>query len=214
MSNQVVAGSDLTPQMFARLPGYYNYLRDLRVNQDEYVSAGAIAREFGFNEVQVRKDLAAVSTTPGTPRKGFLVNDLLTSIGQQLGYNNDDEAVLIGVGKLGSALLAYRGFGKHGVHIVAAFDTDPTITGTQVANKTIRPLDDLPALCQRMSLRIGIIAVPSASAQNVCTLLVDNGIRAIWNFAPVHLRVPDGVLVQNENLPAQLARLSRLLANR
>jgi len=214
MSDQLPGVAGLSAQGVQRLPGYYNYLRDRRTNQVRYVSAAAMAREFGLNEVQVRKDLACVSPNPGKPRKGFLVDELLDSIGQCLGYHNEDEAVLVGVGKLGSALLAYPGFGEHGVHIAAAFDIDDAVIGTQVANKTIRPLSDLPQLLARTGVRIGIVTVPATSAQAVCDLLVSAGIQAIWNFAPVHMRVPSGVLLQNENLPAQLARLSQLLSRR
>ncbi len=214
MGNRAWGMDGLSPQATRRLPGYYNYLRDHLASEEEYVSAAAMAREFGLNEVQVRKDLAAVSTTPGVPRKGFLINQLLIDIGEHLGYHNNAEAILVGVGRLGQALLGYHGFGEHGVHISAAFDTDPAIIGAQVANKTVRDLSELPALGRRMDIRIGIIAVPAAGAQDVCDLMLASGIEAIWNFAPVHLRTPPEVLVRNENLPAQLARLSQQLAAR
>lgn len=199
----------LSVQTVRRLPEYYNYLKGRQHAAEKYVAAPAIARDLGLNEVQVRKDLAAVSSVPGKPRKGFVVEDLLRDIGQFLGYHNREDAVLVGAGKLGTALLAYPGFEEHGVRIVAAFDENKDMVGQTVAKKKIFPMEKLPALCRRLKAQIGIIAVPAQSAQEVCDLLVESGMRAIWNFAPVHLKAPGNVLVQNENLAASLALLSQ-----
>lgn len=199
----------LSVQTVRRLPEYYNYLRGLKQTAEKYVAAPAIARELGLNEVQVRKDLAAVSAAPGKPRKGFVVADLLRDIGQFLGYHNREDAILVGAGKLGTALLAYPGFEEHGVRIVAAFDENKDLAGQTVAGKKIFPMEKMLSLCRRLKAQIAIVAVPAENAQGVCDLLVDGGIRAIWNFAPVHLRVPGKVLVRNENLAASLALLSQ-----
>lgn len=212
MEQQNLRDGGLSLQTFRRLPNYYNYLRGLKNEQVLYVAAPAIAKEMGLNEVQVRKDLAAVSHSPGKPRKGFEVEDLLESIGECLGYNNSVDAVLVGAGKLGRALLSYKGFEEHGVRIAAAFDKDEVMAAA--SENKVFPMTKLPAMCRRMHIHIGIITVPAAQAQSVCDLLVQNGILAIWNFAPIHLYVPEGVLVQNENLAAQLAILSRHLAEK
>lgn len=201
-------------QTLRRLPNYYNYLRALKDQGTLFVSAGAIAAELGLNEVQVRKDLAAASQSPGKPRVGFGVEALLRDIGECLGYNNRQDAVLVGAGQLGTALLAYKGFADHGLCIAAAFDNNPQVVGRNVAGKKVLPIEKLPSLCSRMGIHIGIITVPAAQAQPVCNLMVEAGILAIWNFAPAHLRVPAQVLVQNENMAASLALLSQHLGAR
>jgi redox-sensing transcriptional repressor len=195
-----------------RLPAYYNYLRELRDQKAEYVSSATIARAMGLSEVQARKDLAAVSSVPGTPRKGFLVRDLLAGIEDCLGYNNCKDALLVGAGQLGKALLLYKGFEEHGMRIVAAFDIDPLVIGANVGGKQILAMAKLPSLRERLGIRIGVITVPGAAAQEVCDTLVASGISAIWNFAPVHLKIPEGILAQNENLAASLALLGRQLS--
>ena len=199
----------LSVQAIRRMPDYYNYLRDLKNKQIEYVSSVAVAHAMDLNEVQVRKDLAAVSRIPGTPRKGFLVEELLKSIGNYLGYDNCKDVLLVGAGQLGKALLLYKGFENHGMRIVVAFDTDRHLVGTTVGGKQILPMEQLPSLRKRLGIHIGIITVPDTAAQDVCDALVQSGISAIWNFAPVHLSAPKGILVQNENLAASLALLSQ-----
>lgn len=198
-------------QMFRRLPSYYNYLKALHASRMEHVAASAIAREMCLNEVQVRKDLAAVSRSPGKPRMGFVVEELLESIGECLGYNSRKDAILVGAGHLGKAMLGYRGFEEYGVRIVAAFDNNAKLVGKTVAGKKIFDVSMLSSLCEQKNIHIGIITVPAEHAQAVCDALVKGGISAIWNFAPVHLRVPDHILVQNENMAASLALLSRHL---
>ena len=199
-------------QTLKRLPNYFNYLRNLQKNGVPYASAPLVAHEMGLNEVQVRKDLAAVSSSPGKPRKGFEVAQLVDSIAECLGYHNKEDAILVGAGKLGKALLGYRGFEEHGVRIVAAFDINKDLIGTSIGSKKIFPMEKLPSLCRRMNVHIAVITVPIQQAQEVCDVLVENGILAIWNFAPTHLQAPKKVLVQNENLATQLALLSQHLA--
>ncbi|MDL2217812.1 redox-sensing transcriptional repressor Rex [Christensenellaceae bacterium OttesenSCG-928-M15] len=206
--------SALPLQTFKRLPDYYNYLKGALKTNTPYISSAAMAREMGLNEVQVRKDLASVSKTPGKPRKGFDVLELMECIGECLGYHNRKEAVLIGAGRLGRALLSYPGFEEHGVQIVAAFDADRTLTDIKIGGKQIFSMEKLPSLIRRLQVHIGIIAVPAEAAQDVCDVLVQNGVAAIWNFAPAYLKTPKDVLVQNENLAASLAVLSQRLSDK
>jgi len=200
-------------QTLKRLPNYYNYLRGLKKTDIPYVASPLIAKELGLNEVQVRKDLAAVSKNPGIPRKGFEVSPLIDNIAECLGYHNNEDAVLVGAGKLGKALLSYHGFEGQGVRIAAAFDKDKNLFGTCVNSKKIYSLEDLPAMCRKLNIHIAVITVPMQEAQGVCDLLVESGILAIWNFAPTHLRAPKNVLIQNENLATQLALLSQHLTD-
>ena len=120
----------------------------------------------------------------------------------------------MGAGKLGRALLSFDGFPQYGLNILAAFDTDPAAANTRVGDKMVLPLEKLPDLCRRTKVRIGIITVPGEHAQQVCDLLIQSGILAIWNFAYVHLEVPPGILVQNENMAVSLAILSNHLKER
>ena len=196
-----------------RLPTYLSYLKALPSEASANISATALAAGLHMGEVQVRKDLALVSDG-GRPKIGYNREHLIADIENFLGYGNSNDAVLIGAGKLGRALLGYGGFAEYGLNIVAAFDANDTLIGTTNGGKPIMHLSRLGEVCQRYKIKIGIIAVPAEYAQGVCDLLIENGILAIWNFAPKHLNVPDGILVQNENMAASLALLCKHLNER
>lgn len=198
-------------QALKRMPYYLECLKKLHNSGVENVSAASIADELGLNEIQVRKDLAAVSKSGGKPKKGFSVGELKKDMEDFLGYNNHYEAVLVGAGHLGQALLSYNGFETYGITIIAAFDRNENKIGKEIAGKNVLPLEKIGNLCKRLNVHIGIITVPAQEAQSVCDLLVESGIQAIWNFAPVHLKVPEHILVQNENMAASLALLSKHL---
>jgi len=197
---------DISRQALQRLPIYLNYLKTLE--NVPYISAPTIAHALDLNEVQVRKDLAAISENSGVPKKGFSTKEIISSLYDYLGYNNTNNAILIGAGKLGLALLSYEGFDDYGLNIVAAFDADNTKANQ---NEKIYDISLLPKLCERLQVKIAIITTPASEAQKICNILIENGILAIWNFAPVHLKVPDNILVQNENMASSLALLSNHL---
>ena len=196
-----------------RLPTYLSYLKALPSEASANISATALAAGLHMGEVQVRKDLALVSDG-GRPKIGYNREHLIADIENFLGYGNSNDAVLIGAGKLGRALLGYGGFAEYGLNIVAAFDANDTLIGTTNGGKPIMHLSRLGEVCQRYKIKIGIITVPAEYAEGVCDLLIENGILAIWNFAPKHLNVPDGILVQNENMAASLALLCKHLNER
>ena len=196
-----------------RLPTYLSYLKALPSEASANISATALAAGLHMGEVQVRKDLALVSDG-GRPKIGYNREHLIADIENFLGYGNSNDAVLIGAGKLGRALLGYGGFAEYGLNIVAAFDANDTLIATTNGGKPIMHLSRLGEVCQRYKIKIGIITVPAEYAQGVCDLLIENGILAIWNFAPKHLNVPDGILVQNENMAASLALLCKHLNER
>ena len=200
--------SAVSRQTISRLPVYLGYLRSLEGSLPT-ISATAIAEALSLNDVQVRKDLAAVSSS-GKPKIGYVTADLI----KELGYNRPSDAILAGAGKLGRALMSYQGFNAYGLNIVAAFDTDSKLVNTQEAGKSILPLDQMKPLCERLNVRIGIITVPAACAQGVCDMMVKSGILAIWNFAPVRLNAPESILVQNENMASSLALLRSHLRQR
>ena len=201
---------EISKATLKRLPTYLSYLKALPEDTSANISATALAAGLHMGEVQVRKDLALVSDG-GRPKIGYNREHLIADIENFLGYGNSNDAVLIGAGKLGRALLGYSGFAEYGLNIVAAFDANDTLIGTTKGGKPIMQLSRLGEVCQRCKIKIGIITVPAEYAQDVCDLLIENGILAIWNFAPKHLNVPDGILVQNENMAASLALLCKHL---
>jgi redox-sensing transcriptional repressor len=194
-----------------RLPLYYRVLQQLVAAGVRHVSSSVIGRDLGLDPTQVRKDIEATGLS-GKPRVGFAVADLLRAIETSLGWDRPKEAVLAGAGSLGSAILRYKRFGDYGIRIVAAFDTDPEKIGRPIDGTEVLLLDSLPGRVRRMGVHLGVITTPPGAAQRVADLMVDGGIRAIWNFAPVHLRVPASVIVQNEDLGHSLASLSLRLA--
>ena len=205
--------SSITPisqQTVRRIPFYLKYLQALAAGT-ENTSATVIARALNLNEVQVRKDLASISQSGGRPRTGYVVKELISDIEDFLGLKNGDEAVLVGVGHLGKALLSYKGFDEYGLEIIAGFDASEAVAGTEYSGKMVFPLNKLVDLTKRLNVRIGIITVPAGAAQEVCDMLVEAGCLAIWNFAPIHLNVPEKIMVQNENMAASLLLLSRHL---
>lgn len=197
---------EISKAVLKRLPGYLAYLKNIPDTASPYISATAVAAALGMGEVQVRKDLAAVSDG-GRPKLGYLRKDLIEDISRFLGYDNTTDAILVGAGKLGRALLGYNGFEEYGLNILAAFDSDP-VCGQTEEGKPIYGIEELKDFCNSNKVLMGIITVPAKYAQQVCDQMIDCGIKAIWNFAPVHLDVPLGILVQNQNMATSLAVLS------
>ncbi len=197
---------EISKAILKRLPGYLAYLKGLPQDAPAHISATTLANALGMGEVQVRKDLAAVSDG-GRPKVGYLRESLIDDIEQFLGYDNSTDAVLVGAGKLGQALCDYSGFADYGLHILAAFDIMPSVSFTS-KGIPVHYMHQMEEFCRANKVRMAIITVPTAQAQQVCNRLIDCGIRAIWNFAPVHLEVPENILVQNENMATSLAVLS------
>ena len=196
-----------------RLPQYHHYLVDLEAAGTHQISCSAIGRDLGFVPVQVRKDLQYTGIV-GRPKTGYSVSELIMSIETFLGWNNVNEAFLVGVGNLGTALLGHERFTQFGLRIVAAFDTDPVKIGQWIHEKAVLSLDKLADLAPRMSIHLGIITTPAGVAQSVADEMIKGGIQAIWNFAPVKLKVPEHIIVHNEDLYNSLASLSWKLARR
>lgn len=197
-----------------RLPFYLTHLK-LKQNEGiKYISSAQIAKDLELNEIQVKKDLAYVTSENGKPNVGHPVDRLIQDLEAYLGYHNTTSAVLIGAGHLGKALMQYEGFREYGLQIVLAFDQNPELYGTSIQGISILPIDEMESLCQRMHINIGIITVGAKNAQSIAEKLIHAGVRAIWNFAPVKIVVPDSILVQNENMASSLAVLSRHLTEK
>ena len=201
-------GYSIPKATLGRLPQYLEYLRSLPEIR-RTISATAIAKALSLGDVQVRKDLASVCGA-GKPKIGYETDKLIADIESHLGYERLTNAVLVGAGKLGRALLDYDGFEAFGVKIVAGFDCNETVLTK--GTKDILPIRDIEVYCREHDVKLGIITVGRGSAQDVCDKLVESGIQAIWNFAPVTLKVPNGVLLKQENLALSLAYLNNQIS--
>ena len=194
-----------------RIPVYIRYLRELPKKSGATISATKIARGVQLGEVQVRKDLALISGC-GKPRVGYELDKLMHDLENCLGSESLTNAVLIGAGKLGRALLDYDGFEEFGVKIMAGFDCNEK--ALQISkSKEVLPIRDIEAYCAENDIKIGIITVGQGSAQEVCDKLISCGIKAIWNFAPCVISVPEGVIMKQENLALSLAHLNSQIKN-
>ena len=197
---------DISTQTIRRLPQYLRIFYKLHGYGRELVSSTAIAAEIHLLPVVVKKDLQAVGA-PSKLRAGFKVAGTIRVIEQFLGWNNLNKAFLVGVGHLGAALLGFGGFKNHGLELVCAFDTAPDKVGSTVHGVPVYHTAQLAGVLARENLKIAVLTVPAAAAQGITDTLLSAGIKAIWNFAPVQLSVPAGVVVQQEDISSGLAEL-------
>jgi redox-sensing transcriptional repressor len=191
-------------------PLYLNWIREKMAEGTEFVSAAELAAACGFDPVVTRKELA-ITGVIGTPRKGFPAAALAQAITVCLGWDNSTDAVLVGAGSLGTALLGYDGFREHNFDFVVAFDSNPAKIGTKLHGVPVRNVAEMSNLVRRMNIRLAVLTVPKSCAQACADMLVEAGIRGIWNFSPVKLNVPKNVHVENADLAAGLAALSHLI---
>lgn len=187
-----------------RLPMYLRYLRELPPSCPD-ISATGLARALALGEVQVRKDLGSVCKN-GRPKVGYRVTELIAALESALSDKSPREAVIVGAGKLGKALLDFPGFLEYGLKVNKAFDTD-----AEKWNDNILPIKMLSSYCSLHQIELGILTVPPDAAQQAAKQMVQCGIRAIWCFSASHLDVPENVAVQYENLPLSLAHLQNKL---
>ncbi|MBI2467432.1 MAG: redox-sensing transcriptional repressor Rex [Candidatus Rokubacteria bacterium] len=211
MPRSVSRLSKIPEMTVRRLSIYSRCLAQLEEDGVKTVSSQELAERFHLNSAQVRKDLAYFGEF-GIRGIGYYVGNLRAELQRILGLDREWRVVLVGFGNLGSALFHYRGFGHQGFRIAAIVDDDPAKTGRVVDGLTILPLGELPRAVKTHGIQIGIIAVPAEAAQVVGDRLVAAGLRAILNFAPVRLRVPREVRLQNVDLSIELENLSFHLA--
>lgn len=200
---------EISKATLIRLPQYLRILKKLRKEKVETISSTIIAEKLKLNSIQVRKDLALVSHEEGKPGIGFNVEELIKDLEKVLGLDNVSDAIIVGAGRLGQALLNYSGF-EGNFNIVMAFDIDEE----KCNGKNIFNINDIKEITKEKNIKIGIITVQKESAQQVCDLLIECGIKAIWNFAPITLNVPEDVIIKNEDLSASLMILSKKLHER
>jgi redox-sensing transcriptional repressor len=193
-----------------RMPAYLQLLRVLQSEGQEHVSGTVLASVHNLEPVIVRKDLA-ITGAVGTPRIGFRITELISTIERFLGWDNQTKAVLVGVGSLGTALLGYHGFQNFGFRFVGAFDQDPKKNGRWVHGRKVQAMDQLNPFVRRGEILLGVLTVPSPVAQATAELMVRAGIKGIWNFTPTKLQLPNEVVTQKEDLAEGLAVLSHRL---
>ena len=190
-----------------RLSRYYRALLESR--ESDVISSEELSRLTGHTAAQIRRDLACFGQF-GTPGRGYAVTELKTAILSILGIDQEWRVALVGAGNLGQALLGYEGFKKQGFNVLFAFDNDREKIGKTIHGVLIHPSSEMTRLIREHDVRMAILTVPSRQAQEIINELADNGIRAILNFAPVRLKVPEGVTLQNIDMAIELERLSYL----
>jgi len=171
------------------------------------LASGTIAEAVGVHPDQVRKDLSHLATR-GVRGVGYDVDALIAETSRILGLDEERTVVLVGAGNLGRALAAYEGFAPQGLRLVAVLDVERSVVGTRVGGLTVEHLDALPSIARREQVDMGVVAVPAPAAQGVVDAMVAAGLHAVLNFAPVHVRVPDGVAVRRVDLSTELQMLS------
>lgn len=190
-----------------RIPVYVSVLEKRLKEGKETVSTTDFAAALTLKPVQVRKDLAFAGAE-GKPRIGYQTEELLKTLHRFVGWNNLSEAVLVGAGALGTAILGYKGFDRFGLKIKAAFDIDESKCGATVHDKPVYPIRDLKQYVKKNGIIMGILTVSENGAQPAADALVEAGIQGIWNFSPAQIDVPDSIFVQQEDLAAGLAVLA------
>ncbi len=198
----------ISKNLVYRVPVYLTVSRRLLKDGARYITAPQISAITGINVETVKKDLSQICKTPGNPKLGREADVLVSEIIEFGVYTKLTNAVIIGAGHLGSALLNYDGFNEWGLQIIAAIDNNPALINTTINDKQIHGVDDLDKIIKEYNVQIAIITVPKEYAQELVDHAVAAGVKAIWNFAPTHISVPKDVVLQNENMASSLSLLN------
>ena len=205
-----MAEKNISMAVIRRLPKYHRYLGDLLDKDVQRISSKELSEIIGFTASQIRQDLNNFGGF-GQQGYGYNVEALHNEIGNILGLNKVYNAVLIGAGNLGQAIANYAGFRKAGFKIKALFDANPRMIGLKIRDFEVLDSDSLEAFVEENNIDIAILCIPKNGAQDTVDRLVKSGIKGIWNFAPIDLEVPNGVIVENVNLTESLFTLSYLM---
>ena len=205
-----MAEKNISMAVIRRLPKYHRYLSDLLDKDVQRISSKELSDIIGFTASQIRQDLNNFGGF-GQQGYGYNVEALHREIGNILGLNKVYNAVLIGAGNLGQAIANYAGFRKAGFRIKALFDANPRMIGLKIRDFEVLDSEDLETFVEENNIDIAILCIPKNGAQDVVDRLVNAGIKGIWNFAPIDLEVPNGVIVENVNLTESLFTLSYLM---
>lgn len=187
-----------------RLPWYLSNVKLLKQKGEQYVSSTQISKEINVDASQIAKDLSYVNIS-GRTRVGYEVDALIDVLEDFLGFTDMHKAFLFGVGSLGGALLRDSGLKHFGLEIVAAFDVNPNLIGTHINNIPIFHSSEFVKKMKEYDVHIGVLTVPIEIAQQITDTMIAGGIKAVWNFTPFRIRVPENIVVQNTSLYAHLA---------
>lgn len=201
---------NISMAVIKRMPKYYRYLKELANNDVDRISSKELSEKIGFTASQIRQDLNCFGDF-GQQGYGYNVKELLSQIGLILGLDKQYNTIIVGAGNIGQAIANYTYFQKMSFDLKAIFDINPKLIGLKIRDVAIEDIDDLPSYIKEHSIDIAIICVPKDRAQGVCDVITESGIKGIWNFAPVDLKVPDDVIVENVHLSESLMTLSYLL---
>lgn len=205
MSTYIRKEADKVPEpTLRRLPWYLSNIKLMKEKGEQYVSSTQISKEINIDASQIAKDLSYVNIS-GRTRVGYNIDALIEVLESFLGFTNMHKAFLFGVGSLGGALLRDLGLRHFGLEIVAAFDVNPELVGKDLGGIPISHSDDFEAKMKEYDVNIGVLTVPINIAQEITNKMVDGGIKAVWNFTPFRIRVPENIVVQNTSLYAHLA---------
>ena len=205
MSTYIPKEADKVPEpTLRRLPWYLSNIKLMKEKGEQYVSSTQISKEINIDASQIAKDLSYVNIS-GRTRVGYNIDALIEVLESFLGFTNTHKAFLFGVGSLGAALLRDSGLHHFGLEIVAAFDVNPELVGKDLNGIPIFHSDDFETKMQEYDVNIGVLTVPINIAQEITNKMVDGGIKAVWNFTPFRIRVPENIVVQNTSLYAHLA---------
>lgn len=205
MSTYIRKEADKVPEpTLCRLPWYLSNIKLMKEKGEQYVSSTQISKEINIDASQIAKDLSYVNIS-GRTRVGYNIDALIEVLESFLGFTNMHKAFLFGVGSLGAALLRDSGLHHFGLEIVAAFDVNPELVGKDLNGIPIFHSDDFEAKMKEYDVNIGVLTVPINIAQEITDKMVDGGIKAVWNFTPFRIRVPENIVVQNTSLYAHLA---------
>ena len=197
----------ISKAVIKRLPRYYRYLGEMLNNGVERISSGELSNKMQVTASQIRQDLNNFGGF-GQQGYGYNVKYLYTEIGKILGLDKDHNFIIIGAGNLGQALANYAAFENRGFILKGIFDVNPRLQGVSIRGVPIRMMDDLKAFVQNNNIDIAVLTIPKEKAIEVANMLVDNGVRAIWNFAHTDLNLPDNIVVENVHLSESLMQLS------
>lgn len=200
-------GREISQAVIRRLPRYYRYLGELLEHGVERISSNDLSKRMKVTASQIRQDLNNFGGF-GQQGYGYNVKYLYSEIGKILGLTEPHNMIIIGAGNLGQALANYTSFEKHGFILKGLFDVNPRLAGVSIRGIEIRMMDELQEFLQKEDIEIGVLSIPKAKAVEVANVLVENGVKAIWNFAHIDLNLPDNIIVENVHLSESLMRLS------
>ncbi len=211
--NEIKKGSTVPEPTLRRLPWYLAFLKMAAAQGETRISSTQISRAINVSAPQIAKDLSCLEIS-GKTRIGYDVQLLISVLEEYLGFTKVHKAFLFGVGNLGAALLHDKGLSQFGLEILAGFDVNPWVVGTAIQGIPVHHIKDYPDIQASTNASIGILTVPVQKAQEVAEQIVQGGIRAIWNFTPFRIHIPEDIVIQNTSIYAHLAVMFNRMENK